>query len=125
MMRMAVILLCGAALVSSACRNKNGASEARMDESYTSFDQMDAAPAQTSDYYATDTMQREPAPVMATAAVPTDEELSPAGGNTHVVRKGETLYSLARRFYSDQAKWKDIWDANRAQLSDPEARGTH
>lgn len=37
----------------------------------------------------------------------------------HTVAKGETLYSLARKYYSDQSKWKDIYESNRTSLSDP------
>ena len=43
---------------------------------------------------------------------------SPAGG-PYTVRKGDTLYGLARRFYNDQRKWHLIYAANRTTLSDP------
>ena len=42
----------------------------------------------------------------------------PAGGS-YVVRKGDTLYALARRFYNDQRKWRVIYEANRQTLRDP------
>jgi len=51
-----------------------------------------------------------------------DEVLAPsdtAGSRTYTVQKGDTLYGLARKFYNDQARWKDIWEANRTRLSDP------
>ena len=39
---------------------------------------------------------------------------------SHRVNKGDTLYALARRYYSDdQRRWKDIYEANRDQLSSP------
>lgn len=38
---------------------------------------------------------------------------------SHTVVKGDTLYKLARRFYSDQSQWKEIYDANRDLLADP------
>jgi len=44
---------------------------------------------------------------------------APAGGRTHTVQKGDTLYKLARQYYNDQAKWKDIYEANRAEMGDP------
>ncbi len=46
---------------------------------------------------------------------------APAGGagGSHVVQRGETLYSLARMYYSDQAKWRVIYDANRGVMSSP------
>jgi 5'-nucleotidase / UDP-sugar diphosphatase len=37
---------------------------------------------------------------------------APAGSRTHVVRKGDTLYSLARQYYGDAAQWKRIFQAN-------------
>jgi len=44
---------------------------------------------------------------------------SRAGARVHVVRKGDTLFSLARHYYQgDQSKWRRIWDANREQIPD-------
>ncbi len=37
----------------------------------------------------------------------------------YTIRKGDTLIQLARRFYGDPAKWKEIWDLNRNKISDP------
>ena len=42
-----------------------------------------------------------------------------SGARYHVVAKSDTLYKLARTYYSDQAKWRDIYDANRASIDDP------
>ena len=39
--------------------------------------------------------------------------------STHVVVKGDTLYGLARLYYGDASRWKDIYDANRGVLPDP------
>lgn len=41
------------------------------------------------------------------------------GTRYHTVQKKETLYSLARQYYNDQSRWKDIYEANRAELTDP------
>ncbi len=38
----------------------------------------------------------------------------------HVVAKGDTLFGLARRYYNEQRRWKDIWEANQGALSDPD-----
>ena len=43
----------------------------------------------------------------------------PAAGGRHVVSKGETLYSLARLYYNDQRRWRDIYEANRGSIPDP------
>jgi nucleoid-associated protein YgaU len=47
-----------------------------------------------------------------------DEVLAPSGSRTYVVQKGDTLSSIARKFYGDQKRWKDIHQANR-QLTNP------
>jgi nucleoid-associated protein YgaU len=38
----------------------------------------------------------------------------------HVVREGETLYSLARHYYQDDRKFVDIYRANQAVLTTPD-----
>jgi nucleoid-associated protein YgaU len=45
----------------------------------------------------------------------------PAGATTHTVVKGDTLYSLARKFYgnSDAKSRTKILDANKAKIKDP------
>ena len=42
------------------------------------------------------------------------------GPRYHTVVKKETLYSLARTYYNDQRRWKEIYDANRAEIDDPD-----
>jgi len=37
----------------------------------------------------------------------------------HVVRKGDSLYKLARQYYNDQRMWRLIWQANIDQVPDP------
>jgi nucleoid-associated protein YgaU len=36
------------------------------------------------------------------------------------VQKGDTLYKVARRFYNDQSRWREIWEANKTRLPDPD-----
>ena len=38
---------------------------------------------------------------------------------TYVVRQGDTLASISRKFYKSSAKWKKIRDANRSIVDDP------
>lgn len=45
---------------------------------------------------------------------------SRSGGTTHVVGKGDTLYSLARLYYGNQSKWRDIYTANSNVLRSPD-----
>ena len=42
-----------------------------------------------------------------------------SGARYHTVQKKETLYALARQYYNDQSRWKDIYEANKAELGDP------
>lgn len=36
----------------------------------------------------------------------------PAGSRTHTVQSGETLASIAAKYYKNKSRWKDIQDAN-------------
>ena len=49
----------------------------------------------------------------------TTNQTALGAATTHMVAKGDTLFSLARRYYSDQRRWKDIWEANRNTVPDP------
>lgn len=41
--------------------------------------------------------------------------------NTHIVKKGDTLANIAKRYYKDSAEWKKIYKANR-KLIEKEAK---
>jgi LysM repeat protein len=43
----------------------------------------------------------------------------PRAARTYVVREGDTLASISRKFYKSSGKWKKIRDANRSGVSDP------
>lgn len=47
-------------------------------------------------------------PVRALPTKPT----SPAASRRHVVVKGDTLFSLAQRYYGNRSRWRDIYAAN-------------
>lgn len=49
-----------------------------------------------------------------------DAKASAHGGRTYVVRRGDTLASISRKFYKKTAGWKRILDANRKIVDDPE-----
>ena len=38
----------------------------------------------------------------------------------HVVVKGDTLSAIAKQFYGRAGAWRDIFEANRDQLDDPD-----
>jgi LysM repeat protein len=63
----------------------------------------------------------EAAPVIQ--AVPLSAPTRPAGskpaataGRRHTVTKGDTLFSLAQKYYGNRAKWRDLYAANRDVL---------
>lgn len=65
-------------------------------------------------------VQSQPAPQAYSPAPSTAYTASAGGSNgTHMVQKGETLYALARMYYSDQSKWRVIYEANRGIMSSP------
>ncbi len=45
------------------------------------------------------------------------EEATPADTRSYIVKKGDTLFAIARSQYNDASKWRDIWDANRDRVS--------
>jgi len=42
-----------------------------------------------------------------------------AAPRIHVVKKGETLYGIARRYYNDGRQWRRIFQANRDRIQEP------
>lgn len=61
-------------------------------------------------------VQTVPTTIAPTRAVPTKPTPSAAGGRRHTVGKGDTLFSLAQRYYGSRGRWRDIFNANRDQL---------
>jgi nucleoid-associated protein YgaU len=51
-------------------------------------------------------------------SAPTREAKPPAAsaGRRHTVAKGDTLFSLALKYYGNRSRWRDIYAANRAVL---------
>jgi nucleoid-associated protein YgaU len=45
--------------------------------------------------------------------------LSQTTAQKYVIKKGDTLSSLAKRFYGDDLKWKAIYEANREVITNP------
>ena len=58
------------------------------------------------------------APATAPGSGPTGTMVRPAGAPaTYTVQKGDSLYSIARKLYGDQKRFKDLAQAN--NISDP------
>src|SRR5438067_6790185 len=47
------------------------------------------------------------------------DKKSSSGSRTYVVREGDTLASISRKFYKSSGHWKKIRDANRSAIPDP------
>jgi len=64
----------------------------------------------------------EPAPVARPKPWPGTVDVVPppssVGPQTYTVKRGDTLYSLSRRFYGDGKLWTRIADANRDKIKD-------
>jgi len=65
------------------------------------------------------TLQPASAPPTIMAAAPITapaETTEPSRARVHVVQKGDTLYSLALRYYGTRSAWEKIYQANRSGL---------
>src|SRR5512140_2858142 len=47
-----------------------------------------------------------------TAYTPPDPATFPANAKTYTIAKGDTLWSLAKQFYSNAYLWPQLWEAN-------------
>lgn len=62
----------------------------------------------------------DPAPSIGPISKPAPPPPSQKPVNkTHTVKKGETLWDLAKKYYGNGASWPRILDANREKISDP------
>lgn len=43
-----------------------------------------------------------------------------SGSHTYVVKDGDTLASISRKFYKTSKRWRDILDANKKKIDDPD-----
>lgn len=57
------------------------------------------------------------------SGVTSTEEMNEGGGGgqqTYVVEKGDTLSAIAQKFYGKASAWKQIFEANRDVLDNPD-----
>jgi hypothetical protein len=50
---------------------------------------------------------------------PAETSPAPSTNKTHVVQKGETLWTIALKYYHKGLKYLDIWEANRDKVTSP------
>jgi LysM repeat protein len=56
--------------------------------------------------------QKTPAANVAAAKGEQTQKPVPPGSRTHIVKSGETLATIATKYYKNKGKWKDLQDAN-------------
>jgi tetratricopeptide (TPR) repeat protein len=61
-----------------------------------------------------------PKPNSAQEAALDGEKAAKGKVRTYVVQSGDTLVSIAKKFYQAPSRWKDVLDANQNQLSNPD-----
>lgn len=125
MNRLAFLLTALSLLLLTACKNKESEPTAHAEEPYVPLDRLDTsstyAPAPVESTMGdTTTYAAEPAASGDETLSATDSSYDAGAGNLYTVRKGDTLFALARRFYNNESKWRDIWNANRAQVPNPD-----
>jgi nucleoid-associated protein YgaU len=108
MRRRALCTLAGLAVILPACKSN----QKKADQAAT-----------TDPYYTGTDATASAAPVYSQPAA-IDRSYEGTGGMTsgpryHTVARHETLFSLARTYYGNASKWRDIYEANRSQISDP------
>jgi LysM repeat protein len=68
--------------------------------------------------------ERQAKPRSATEEKPaarhSDSEKKKSGSRSYVVEEGDTLASISRKFYKTSFRWKDILDANKKKIDDPD-----
>jgi nucleoid-associated protein YgaU len=128
MRRIVTCLWIGAfALTLTACKSNDGKSwfgkksdaTAEVDP-YAPADSSLYDPVVTSSYPAYDERDYAAmAPVEQTYRGSAEPAMDDFADRYHTVVKNDTLYGIARTYYGDQGKWKDIFEANRGEITDP------
>lgn len=114
--RLVVVALCGLIIAGCGGKKKNAdgmsADYGAGDELYQPYQSRvaDDGAGRGSDPYASSTGSE-----LGTMGSSVDA----SGQRMHVVAKGDTLFGLARQYYGDQRRWRDIYEANRSTLADP------
>jgi len=84
------------------------------------------SPTYPADPYNTLELANETQPTTSLVGTPTmaygtQPAMNAGSSNTrfHVVSKHDTLFGIARMYYGDQRRWKEIYSANRNNILDP------
>ena len=119
----AIVAVCSLIVVLSGCKstkNKTGAGAAAYDPyAYNSGSTSPQYEPLSIPSYDTSSTNGTLATSDQNWGATTVSDSGTSGARYHTVAKGDTLFSLARKYYSDQSKWKDIYESNRTNLADP------
>ncbi len=103
-MKFAAVLLAVVALSVVGCQKKADKTQAAANGSVTDINPSAGyVPA-----YAPEPAYAAPAPAVSTTTTP----VAPAVANTYTVKKGDTLYGIAKSQYGDGKQWNKIVNAN-------------
>ncbi len=64
-------------------------------------------------------VERAPVDIPSSYVAESDGGAALASQQYHVVVKKDTLFGLARQYYGSASRWRDIYDANRSVIGDP------
>ncbi|MCO6436964.1 MAG: LysM peptidoglycan-binding domain-containing protein [Phycisphaerae bacterium] len=122
--RLAVVALSCLVIAGCGGKKKNGngmaADYTASDDYYQPYESKVAStPAYEQTNYGTTADPYAETETTGKASADTYATTTASGTRYHQVAKGDTLFGLARLYYNDQRRWKDIYEANRAALPDP------
>jgi 5'-nucleotidase len=102
----------GVVAVLAGCQNNNGGTSKPAESASSGIrsDVTDIRPMESTTPAAAAYQPAASTPAAETTATPA--AATTAGGNTHVVKHGETLYSIAKASYGDGKQWQKIASAN-------------
>ena len=113
-----------AALVLVAVMGFGCEDQKREDVPQVDLDELEVeTPAETGPEVTSESPVAEAVPVEPVRAEPprppvSTETPTPAAGRSYTMQPGDTLYTLARRFYGDGKLWTKIYEANKDKIRD-------
>lgn len=113
----------GLAMLTTGCQNKNAvappAQTASVDYGMQSDYYIPATIESSSTRTADDSIYLTSTSTDTYDGGSSDFYTSGSAQRMHTVGKGDTLFRIARTYYGNAGKWRDIYEANRRVLSDP------
>lgn len=65
------------------------------------------------------TQASDAAPSVGPISKPKPKASTPKVSRTYTVKKGDSLWAIAKKYYGDGSKWPRIFDANRSKIKNP------